>query len=95
MGTYVLKFVDYYLLCYFNTTVLLLNQIITMLLTGNHEYHTRNKDTINADSPNLISAVSKVESSLIQHIINLKVEVINLKAIIIKNLQNENKCLKK
>ena len=74
--------------------VLLLNQIITMLLTGNHEYHTRNKDTINADSPNLISAVSKVESSLIQHI-NLKVEVINLKAIIIKNLQNENKCLKK
>ena len=94
MGTYVLKFVDYYLLCYFNTMVLLLNQIITMLLTGNHEYHTRNKDTINADSPNLISAVSKVESSLIQHI-NLKVEVINLKAIIIKNLQNENKCLKK
>ena len=93
MGTYVLKFVDYYLLCYFNTTVLLLNQIITMSLTGNHEYHTRSKDAINADSPNLLSAVSKVESSLIQHIINLKVEVINLKAP--KNLQDENKCLKK
>ena len=66
----------------------LLNQIITMSLSGNHEYNTRNKDTTNADQPDLLSALSKVESNLMQNITNLKDEVINLKDIIIKNLQD-------
>ena len=65
-----------------------------MSLSGNHEYHTRSKDTINADPPNLLSALSKVESNLMQNITNLKDEVINLKDIIIKNLQDKNKRLK-
>ena len=72
----------------------MVNQIITMSLSGNHEYNTRSKDTINADQPDLLSALSKVESNLMQNITNLKDEVINLKDIIIKNLPNENKCLK-
>ena len=66
-------------------TIQLLNQIITMsLISGNHECNTR-KDSTNADQPNLVSALSKVESSLMQNITNLKDEVINLKYIIIKN----------
>ena len=28
--------------------ILLINQLNTLSLTGNHEYHTRSKDTINA-----------------------------------------------
>ena len=72
----------------------MLNQIIAMSLSGNHEYNTRSKDNINAaDPPDLLSALSKVESNL-QNITNLKDEVINLKDIIIKNLQGENKRLK-
>ena len=42
----------------------------------------------------LLSALSKFESNLMQNITNLKDEVINLKDIIIKNLQDENKRLK-
>ena len=75
-------------------TILLLNQIITMSLSGNHEYNTRSKDTINADQPDLLSALSKVESNLMQNITNLKDEAINLNDIIIKNLPDENKHLK-
>ena len=74
--------------------ILLLNQIITMSLSGNHEYSTRSKDTINADLPNHLSALSKVESNLMQNITNLKDEVIDLKDIIIKNLQDENNRVK-
>ena len=65
-----------------------------MSLSGNHEYHTRSKDTINADPPDLLSALSKVESTLMQNITNLKDEVIHLKDIVIKNLQDEKKRLK-
>ena len=64
------------------------------LMVTNHEYNTRSKDTINADQPGLVSALSKVESNLMQNITNLKDEVINLKDIIIKNLQDQNKRLK-
>ena len=85
---------NYYLLCYFNTTIQLLNQIITVSLSGNREYNTGSKDTTNADQPDLLSALSKVESNLIQNITNLKDEVINLKDIINKNLQDENKRVK-
>ena len=67
----------------------MLNQIITMSLSGNHEYNTRSKDTINADPPDLLSALSKVESNLMQNI-----EVINLEDIVVKNLQDKNKYLK-
>ena len=74
--------------------ILLLNQIITTSLSGNHDYHTRSKDTINAAPPDLLSALSKVESNLMQNITDLKYEVINLKDIIIKSLQDENKRLK-
>ena len=66
-----------------------------MSLSGNHEYHTRSKDTINTDPPDLLSVLSKVESNLLQNIANLKDEVINLKIMIIKNLQDENKPLTK
>ena len=66
-----------------------------MSLSGNHEYHTRSKDTINTDPPDLLSVLSKVESNLMQNIANLKDEVINLKIMIIKNLQDENKSLTK
>ena len=66
---------NYDLLCYFNATIPLLNQIITMSLSGNHEYHTRSKDTVNADPPHLVSALSKVDSNLMQSITNLKDEV--------------------
>ena len=66
-----------------------------MSLSGNHEYHTRSKDTINTDPPDLLSVLSKVESNLMQNITNLKDEIINLKIMIIKNLQDENKRLTK
>ena len=66
-----------------------------MSLSSNHEYHTRSKDTINTDPPDLLSVLSKVESKLMQNIANLKDEVINLKIMIIKNLQDENKPLTK
>ena len=66
-----------------------------MSLSGNHEYHTRSEDTINTDPPDLLSVLSKVESNLMQNIANLKDEVINLKIMIIKNLQDENKPLTK
>ena len=65
-----------------------------MSLSGNHEYHTRNKDTINVDPPNFLAALSKAESNLMENITNLKDKVINLKGIIIKNPQDENKRLK-
>ena len=42
----------------------MLHQIITMSLKGNHEYNTRSKDTVNADTPELLSALSKVEFNL-------------------------------
>ena len=37
-----------------------------MSLSGNHKYRARSKDTINADPPDLLSALSKVESNLMQ-----------------------------
>ena len=106
MGTYVLKLywllvryelpiLNYYLLCYFNTKILLLNRIITLSLSGNHECNTRNKDTINADPPDFLSALSKAESNLMLNITNLKDGVINLKDIIITNIQDENSVLNK
>ena len=42
-----------------------------MLISGNHEYHTSSKYSINADPTNL-SALSKVESNLTQNFTNLK-----------------------
>ena len=45
-------------------------------------------------SPISRSALSKVESNLMQNITNLKDEVINLKDIIVKNFHDENKRLK-
>ena len=83
---YELPILNYFLLCYFDTAILLLNQVITMSLRDNHEYHTRSKGTINADRPDLLSALSKVESNLMQNITNFKDKVINLKNIMIKNL---------
>ena len=74
--------------------MLLLSQIITMPLNCNHKYNTRSKDTINTDRTDLLSALSKVESNLMQNITNLKDEVINSNDIIIENLQDENKRLK-
>ena len=65
-----------------------------MSLIGNHEYNTRSKDATNTDQPDLLSSLSKVESNLMQNITILKDEVINLKDIIVKNLQDENKRLK-
>ena len=55
------------------------------------------QDTINADPLKLVSALSKVESDLMQNITNLKDKVINLKGIMIKNLQDEKifKCFGK
>ena len=44
--------------------------------------------------PDFISVFSKVEPNLMQNIINLKDEVIDLKDIIIKNLQDKNSRLK-
>ena len=44
--------------------------------------------------PDFISVFSYVEPNLMQNIINLKDEVIDLKDIIIKNLQDKNSRLK-
>ena len=63
-------------------------------LCGNNEYNTRSKDTTNADQADLLSALPKVQSNLMQNITNLKDEVINLKDIIVKNFHDENKRLK-
>ena len=76
-----------YLLRYFNTTTLLVNQIITMSLSGKYDSYTRSKNTISGDPPDFLSALSKVETNLLQNITNLKMEVINLKHIIIQNVQ--------
>ena len=54
-----------------------------MSLSGNHDYNTRSKDTTNADQLDLLSALSKVESNLMQHITHFKGEVINPKDILI------------
>ena len=54
----------------------MLNQIVTMSLSGNHEYNTRRKDTINADPSDLLLVLSKAESNLMQNITNLKDESI-------------------
>ena len=35
-----------------------------MSLSGNHEYYTRSKDTINAEQPDLLSPLSKAQSNL-------------------------------
>ena len=35
-----------------------------MSLSGNHEYYIRSKDTINAEQPDLLSALSKAQSNL-------------------------------
>ena len=59
-----------------------------MSLSGNHKYNTRSRYTTNTDLPDLLSLLSKVESNVMQNITNLKDEVINLKDIIIKNLQD-------
>ena len=37
-----------------------------MSLSANHEYQTKSKDSINADPPDLLSALSKVASNLMQ-----------------------------
>ena len=84
MGTYVLKLylllvryelpiLNYYQLCCLNTTIQLLNQIITMSLIGNHEYNPISKNATNADQPGLLSALSKVESNLMQNNTNLNI----------------------
>lgn len=48
--------------------MLMLNQIITVLPSGNLEYHTGSSATINGYLPNVLSALSKVESNLMQNI---------------------------
>ena len=65
-----------------------------MSVSGNHEYHTRSKAANNANPPDFLSALSKVEFNLMQNIFILKYEVINLKDIIFKNLQDKNKHFK-
>ena len=57
-----LPILNYYLLCYFNTTIQLLHQIITISLCGNHEYNLRSKDTTNADQPD--QQISSFQSSI-------------------------------
>ena len=68
--------------------------MINMPLIGNHQYHTRSKDIINADPPDILLPLSNVDTNLMQNLSNLKDEVISLKDIKIKNLKNENKSLK-
>ena len=65
-----------------------------MSLIGNHQYHTRSKDIINADPPDILLPLSNVNTNLMQKLSNLKDKVTSLKDIKIKNLKNENKCLK-
>ena len=44
-----------------------------MSLSGNYEYNTRNENTINADPPDLLSALSiEVRSNLMQNITKSK-----------------------
>ena len=64
-----------------------------MSLCGNHEYHTRSKNIIHPDPPDVLSALSTIELNLMQNITNLKDKAINLKDIIIKNIQDESKRL--
>ena len=71
----------------FYTAILLKGPIFIMLISGNHEYDTSSKDSINPDPPNL-SALSKVESNLIQNFTNLKKWSTQSKGY---NLQDENK----
>ena len=47
-------------------TIQSLKQIITMSFSGKHKYNTRSRYTTNADLPDLPSALSKVESNLMQ-----------------------------
>ena len=65
-------YLELFSICYFKITILLLNQVNTMPLSGNNEYHTRSKDNINADPPNFLSALFKVETKLMQNNTNLK-----------------------
>ena len=74
--------------------MLVVNQMITISLIGNHQYHTRSKDIINADPPDILLPISNVDTNLMQNFSNLKDEVISLKDKKIKNLQNKNKSLK-
>ena len=76
-------FLNYHVLRYFNTTTLLLYQIITISLSGNHDYYTRSKYTISAEPPDFLSALFENESNLMQNITNSKEEVIDLEDIII------------
>ena len=64
-----------------------------MSLSGNHEYHTRSKNIIHPDPPDVLSALSTTELNLMQNITNLKDKAINLKDIIIKNIRDESKRL--
>ena len=56
-----------------------------------HDYNTRNKKKSAEMSQDL---VNKLEKSIVQSINNLNDEIINLKDMIIKNLQDENTRLK-
>ena len=62
-----------------------------MSLSGNHEYHTRSKNIIHADPPDLLSALSKIEFNLMfQSVIDnqLDEEVVDiLKAIDVNIIQ--------
>ena len=60
---YKLSVLNYCLLCYFNTTILLIKQIITISISGNHQYHTRSKDTINGDTPNFGKMILRIVKS--------------------------------
>ena len=44
-----------------------------MSLIGNHEYNPISKNATNADQPGLLSALSKVESNLMQNNTNLNI----------------------
>ena len=63
------------------------NQIITVLPSRNLEYHTGSSATINGDHPKVLSALSKVESNLIQKYYYAKHEIINRRNMIFKNPQ--------
>ena len=59
-----------------------------------HDYNTRSKET--SDSKGLVE-ISKLRAELVENFkksfTDIKDEIINLKEVIIKNLQNENKRL--
>ena len=44
-----------------------------MSLIGNHEYNPISKNATNADQPGLLSALSKVESNLMQNNTNFNI----------------------